>query len=167
MGDGDALRGVPRGRASAADHRPSVARPTSATRPEEGLMQLASLLEEARAAAPDQRILFRDQIAPFGTKAIAAIEPWLTDQVLAAFAVRVIARVGEQGEPQAAAKALRSARTRVPETIRGDVEWALSALKLAGRQAAAPEAVPVAAKPRARSAHENPLLSPQGRRAGR
>ncbi len=102
-------------------------------------MQLVSLLEEAQGASPDHRILWRDRIAPFGTRAIDGVEPWLTNGVLAAFAVRVILRVGQQGEPKAAAKVLRSARRRVPPQVQGDVEWALASLRLAARQAAAAE----------------------------
>jgi len=102
-------------------------------------VQLVSLLEEAQGASPDHRILWRDRIAPFGTRAIDGVEPWLTNGVLAAFAVRVILRVGQQGEPKAAAKVLRSARRRVPPQVQGDVEWALAALRLAVRQAAAAE----------------------------
>jgi hypothetical protein len=100
-------------------------------------MQLASLLEEAQGAPPDRRILWRDQIAPFGTRAIEGVEPWLTSSVLAAFAVRVILRVGQQGERQAAAKSLRAARRRVPVPVQGDVDWALAALRLAAREDAA------------------------------
>lgn len=102
-------------------------------------MQLVSLLEEAQVAAPDRRILWRDQIAPFGKRAIEGVEPWLASGVLAAFAVRVILRVGQQGEPEAAAKALRAARRRVPAQVQGDVEWALASLRLAAREAAAAE----------------------------
>ena len=102
-------------------------------------MQLASLLEEAQGASPDRRILWRDQIAPFGIRAIKGVEPWLTSAVLAAFAVRVILRVGQQGERQAAAKALRAARRRVPPEVQGDVDWALATLRLAARQDAAAE----------------------------
>jgi len=98
-------------------------------------MQLTSLLEEAQGATPDRRILFRDQIAPFGTRAIEGVEPWLTSDVLAAFAVRVILRVGQQGERIAAAKALRAARRRVPPRVLGDVEWALASLRLAAKEA--------------------------------
>ena len=105
-------------------------------------MQLVSLLEEAQVASPDHRILWRDRIAPFGTRAIDGVEPWLTNGVLAAFAVRVILRVGQQGEPKAAAKVLRSARRRVPPQVQGDVEWALASLRLAARQAAAAEMAP-------------------------
>ena len=102
-------------------------------------MQLAGLLEEARGASPDHRILWRDRIAPIGVRAIDGVEPWLASDVLAAFAVRVILRVGQQGEREAAAKVLRSARRRVPAPVQGDVEWALAALRLAARQAVAAE----------------------------
>jgi hypothetical protein len=105
-------------------------------------MLLASLLEEAQGAAPDRRILWRDQIAHFGKRAIEGVEPWLTSGVLAAFAVRVILRVGQQGEREAAAKVLRSARRRVPTQVQGDVDWALAALRLVARQAAAAEKAP-------------------------
>lgn len=98
-------------------------------------MQLSQLLEAAQGAAPDRRILFRDQIAPYGTAAIEGVQPWLTSEVLAAFAVRVILRVGQQGESVAAAKALRAARRRVPARVLGDVDWALAALRLAAREA--------------------------------
>jgi hypothetical protein len=131
-------------------------------------MQLASLLEEARGAPPDRRILWRDQIAPFGKRAIEGVEPWLTNGVLAAFAVRVILRVGQQGEREAAAKALRAARRRVPDRVQGDVEWALAALRLAARQAAAAEKVPpelpVTPAPAARV---QPYYSPVARRRRR
>ena len=136
-------------------------------------MQLTSLLEEAQGAAPDRRILFRDQIAPFGTRAIEGVEPWLTSDVLAAFAVRVILRVGQQGERVAAAKALRAARRRVPPRVLGDVEWALTSLRLAAREAAdaekAPAATPVAATGHAATAHApaamaRPRYSPVPRR---
>jgi hypothetical protein len=105
-------------------------------------MQLARLLAEAQGAPPDRRILWRDQIAPFGKRAIDGVEPWLTNGVLAAFAVRVILRVGQQGEPKAAAKVLRSARRRVSPQVQGDIEWALASLRLVARQAAAAEMAP-------------------------
>jgi hypothetical protein len=105
-------------------------------------MHLARLLEEAQGASPDRRILWRDQIAPYGKRAIEGVEPWLTSGSLAAFAVRVILRVRQQGEPKAAAKVLRSARRRVPPQVQGDVEWALASLRLAARQAAVVEKAP-------------------------
>jgi len=132
-------------------------------------MLLASLLEEAQGASPDRRILWRDQIAPFGKRAIDGVEPWLTNGVLAAFAVRVILRVGQQGERDAAAKVLRSARRRVPTQVQGDVEWALAALRLAARQAAAAEKAlempPVT--PSAPARPVRPYYSPVARRRRR
>ena len=126
-------------------------------------MQLVSLLEEAQVASPDHRILWRDRIAPFGTRAIDGVEPWLTNGVLAAFAVRVILRVGQQGEPKAAAKVLRSARRRVPPQVQGDIEWALASLRLAARQTAAAEKAlsqpPVVPSTRARPARPYPPVS--------
>ena len=41
-------------------------------------MHLARLLEEAQGDSPDRRILWRDQIAPYGKRAIEGVEPWLT-----------------------------------------------------------------------------------------
>src|SRR5450759_3060065 len=51
----------------------------------EGPMHLARLLEEAQGASPDRRILWRDQIAPYGKRAIEGVEPWMTSGSLAAF----------------------------------------------------------------------------------
>ena len=132
-------------------------------------MQLASLLEEAQGASPDRRILWRDQIAPFGKRAIDGVEPWLTSGVLAAFAVRVIMRVGQQGEREAAAKVLRSARRRVPPQVQGDVDWALAALRLAARQAAAAEKAPPepTVTPSAPARPVQPYYSPVARRRRR
>jgi hypothetical protein len=132
-------------------------------------MQLTSLLEEAQGAAPDRRILFRDQIAPFGTRAIEGVEPWLTSELLAAFAVRVILRVGQQGERLAAAKALRAARRRVPPRVLGDVEWALTSLRLAAKEAADAEKALArpAVTPRAPAASVQPYYSPVARRRRR
>ena len=70
-------------------------------------------------------------------RAIEGVEPWLTDGALAAFAIRVIWRVGEQGEPAAAVKVLRAARSGLPAHLQGDVDWALRSLVPALRQAAA------------------------------
>jgi len=91
-------------------------------------MPLTRLLAEAAVASADRRIEWRDQIAPFGRRAIEGVEPWLADSALAAFAIRVIWKVGERGEPEAAVKALRAARGRQPVHLQGDIDWALRAL---------------------------------------
>jgi hypothetical protein len=114
-------------------------------------MRLARLLAEAAAASPDRRIEWRDQIAPFGRRAIKGVEPWLADSALAAFAIRVIWKVGERGEPEAAVKVLRAARGRLPVHLQGDIDWALRALLPTLRQAAVPPAgTPGVSAPRSR-----------------
>ncbi len=85
---------------------------------------LAALLADAREADPAHRIDLRDPIAAHGAAAIEAVGPWLKEPTLAAFAIRVICRAGQDGERD-----------------RSDVDWALGVLKLERL----PE--PVAAKP--------------------
>ena len=116
--------------------------------PGEGTTELATLLEQARSAPPSRRIESRDPIAAYGPLAIEGVRPWLADEAMAAFAVRVIEKVGIDGEPALATEALRSARKRVPEAVTGDVEWALERLKAASRPAPAPAAAPAAPAPR-------------------
>ncbi len=108
-------------------------------------MELTALLETARSAPPDRRIESRDEIATFGALAIEGIRPWLTDDALAAFAVRVIERAGINGEPQLAAKVLRAARSKVPADVTDDVVWALERLRVASRPKPPPP--PAAAAP--------------------
>ena len=107
-------------------------------------MELTALLETARSAPPDRRIESRDQIAAFGALAIEGIRPWLTDDALAAFAVRVIERAGINGESQLAAKVLRAARSKVPAGVTDDVVWALERLRAASRPKPPPPPAAVA-----------------------
>ena len=92
-------------------------------------MQLAILLEEARNADPQHRIEWRDPIATFGERAITEVQPWLADPALAAFAIRVIGRVGEQGQAELATHALGTARRLVPRSLWADLDWALGRLR--------------------------------------
>jgi hypothetical protein len=92
-------------------------------------MKLALLLEEARTASPASRIEWRDQIAAFGPRAIEGVRPWLSSPVLAAFAIRVIERVGAAGEATLATQVLRSDRTTVPPAAAADIDWALQRLR--------------------------------------
>ncbi len=92
-------------------------------------MQLVVLLDQARTASPGERIEWRDRIAPYGQRAIDGVTPWLADSVLAAFAIRVIWRVGQAGSPEEATRALRAARGRLSPSDRRDADWALADLK--------------------------------------
>jgi hypothetical protein len=96
-------------------------------------MTLANLLTEARSASPGRRIEWRDRIAAYGERGIEAVSPWLTDDVLASFAVRVIDRAGLDGHAEAAILALRAWRKRTADGTRADIDWALRRLKVASR----------------------------------
>jgi hypothetical protein len=107
---------------------------------------LATLLVDARQADPAHRIDLRDPIAAHGAAAIEAVGPWLKEPTLAAFAIRVIARAGQEGEREIALATLRGARRRLDPRLRADVDWALGVLKLEK----APE--PVTARPASQAA---------------
>ena len=91
---------------------------------------LAALLADAREADPVHRIDLRDPIAAHGAAAIEAIGPWLKEPALAAFAIRVIARAGQDGEREIALTTLRGARRRLDPRLRADIDWAVAVLKL-------------------------------------
>lgn len=92
-------------------------------------MELAPLLEGAKAASPATRIGWRDRIAAHGPRAIEAVKPWLADPVLSAFAIRVIEQAGAHGDLALATQVLRTSRSRVPAAAKGDVDWALKQLR--------------------------------------
>lgn len=128
-------------------------------------MQLAALLDEAQAATPDRRIEWRDRIAPFGARAIQAVAPWLERPHLAAFAVRVIARAGEDGEIDLAARTLRAARRDASGTIRDDIDWALARLRTAAHKTTAAPATRTVRV--SRVVRERPFFTPVARRRTR
>lgn len=103
---------------------------------------LATLLARAEGADPAHRIDLRDPIAAHGAAAIEAVTPWLKVPALAAFAIRVIARAGLDGEREAAQAALRQARRRMDARLRADADWALGVLRVART----PEPAPVATR---------------------
>jgi hypothetical protein len=109
---------------------------------------LAALLADARAADPVHRIDLRDRIAAHGAAAIEAVGPWLKEPALAAFAIRVIARAGQDGERDIALTTLRGARRRLDPKFRADLEWALGVLKVEKAPAPAPVRPSVQAPPR-------------------
>ena len=108
---------------------------------------LAELLARAEGADAPNRIDFRDPIAAYGAAGIEAVTPWLKVPTLAAFAIRVIARAGMDGERAAAQTVLRAARRRMDARLRADVDWALSVLRVAP-VGAAPAPVPTRATSR-------------------
>jgi hypothetical protein len=67
---------------------------------------LKALMQAASVAPPSTRIEFRDRIAAFGTDAVAAIRPWLRDERLGAFAVRVVERAASYAADREAVQAL-------------------------------------------------------------
>jgi hypothetical protein len=109
--------------------------------------ELAALLADARDAGPAHRIDLRDPIAAHGAAAIEAVGPWLKEPALAAFAIRVIARAGQDGEREVAVATLRGARRRLDPRLRADVDWALGVLKVERAPEPAP-ARPAPAPPR-------------------
>jgi hypothetical protein len=109
---------------------------------------LATLLARAEGADPAHRIDLRDPIAAHGAAAIEAVTPWLKEPTLAAFAIRVIARAGLDGEREAAQAALRSARRRLDERLRADADWALGVLKVAPAPSPEPATARRTAAPR-------------------
>jgi hypothetical protein len=124
---------------------------------------LVALLADAREADPAHRIDLRDPIAAHGAAAIEAVGPWLKDPVLAAFAIRVIARAGLDGERDAALAALRQARRRLDPRLRADVDWALGVLKMErvaepAPTKPAPVAPPRVERPRTTSRRPRPSL---------
>ncbi len=124
---------------------------------------LAALLADARDADPAHRIDLRDPIASHGAAAIEAVTPWLKDPTLAAFAIRVIARAGLDGEREAAQAALRQARRRLDPRLRADADWALGMLRLGRPAPPAPAKRTLGAPART----ESPLYSGGPRPASR
>ncbi len=102
---------------------------------------LEQLVEQARSAPPNQRIELRDPIAAHGTAAVDAMAEWLADPQLTRFAVRVIGRVADLGERDAAVQSLGVAREEATPDQRADIDAELQRLGFTaraprGRQAA-------------------------------
>ena len=84
-------------------------------------VELDELLAKAAEASPSDRITFRDAIAGFGADAIVALEPWLSDQRLAAFAVRTIGRAAAT-DSDLAVRVLRAGYSSAPDKhLRSDI----------------------------------------------
>jgi hypothetical protein len=91
---------------------------------------LEEAIAGARAADRAARIEWRDRIAAHGVAAIEAIEPWVADPELGAFAVRVIGAVGASGESDAAIGSLVSVTRVAPSlAVRSDIGRELARLR--------------------------------------
>ena len=91
---------------------------------------LPSLLGAAADADPGERITFRDPIAAHGEAAIEAMTDWLADPRLAAFAIRVLERIGKNAQSSDAVGAVLVAvdREELPTHLIRDVDQALLSL---------------------------------------
>ena len=94
------------------------------------MTDLDHLLVAAQKAEPESRIDLRDQIAAHGERAIEAMTDWLADTRLAAFAIRVLERIGRTPETRAAVVDVLAAidREELPPHLAGDVDRALDGL---------------------------------------
>ena len=86
------------------------------------------LVEQARSATPNERIDLRDPIAVFGAEAIDAMAELLADPQLTRFAVRVVGRVADLVDRDAAVAALFAAREEATPDQRADIEAELKRL---------------------------------------
>ena len=112
---------------------------------------LDQLLERARTADPLDRIELRDPIAAHGEAAIDELTDWLADPRLAAFAVRVLERIGREAENRPAVVAELKAvdREDLAPGVAGDIDVALQGLGVVsrgGRAAKRPQSVTLARK---------------------
>lgn len=97
-----------------------------------GRLDVDGLLAGARHAGPAHRIEWRDRLAAHGELAIEGIKPWLGEPRFAAFAIRVIERAGQVGDPEreVALRVLRGARRKIDPGISPDLEWAVLRLRV-------------------------------------
>jgi hypothetical protein len=89
---------------------------------------LTVLLERARAASPNDRIDFRDAIAAHGEAAISAMVEWIDHPELWRFATKVLWRVAQSTDRDAAIEALRAAGAAASSDRRAAIDGELAAL---------------------------------------
>ena len=92
--------------------------------------ELDTLLDEVRRTDRATRIELRDRVAAFGQVAIDSMADWLDDREAAAFAVRVLERIGQQpGQLPPVIRALSDGYETAPTPeIAGDIIDALGRL---------------------------------------
>ena len=103
------------------------------TKAQEPMTDLDALLMKAREADPGDRIDLRDEIAAHGEAAIEAMNDWLADPRLAAFAIRVLERVGQSPAHRPAVLEVLAAidRDELPPHLESDLNRALGSLGVA------------------------------------
>lgn len=91
---------------------------------------LDDLLALASAASPADRILLRDPIAAQGALAIEAMADWLLEPTLAAFAIRVLERIGRSTteRTEVIGVLIEVDRVDLPEPILRDLDAAMATL---------------------------------------
>ena len=104
-------------------------RPRTSREPTPLPRDIAELLDRARAAAPNERIGYRDQIARAGQPAIGAMEVWIATGIHPGFAVRVIEAAGRLDWATESRAALRRALATADASTKNDLEAALVRLK--------------------------------------
>jgi hypothetical protein len=119
-----ATRSTPSTGSSAATPRPRTSR-ESAPLPRD----IAELLDRARAASPNERIGYRDQIARAGQPAIRAMEVWIATGIHPGFAVRVMEAAARLDWATESRAALRRALATADASTKNDIEAALVRLK--------------------------------------
>jgi len=104
------------------------------------MSELDDLLAQARDADPGDRIKLRDSIAAHGDAAIDAMIDWVGDQRLAAFAIRVLERIGMQSPHRSAVVDVLAAvdGTELSSHVLADLEGALASLGVGARSARTP-----------------------------
>jgi len=103
------------------------------TKAQEPMTDLDALLMKAREADPGDRIDLRDEIAAHGEAAIEAMNDWLGDPRLAAFAIRVLERAGQSPTHRPAVLEVLDAidRDELPPHLQSDLNRALGSLGVA------------------------------------
>ena len=92
--------------------------------------ELDDLLAQASSASPADRILLRDPIVAHGALAIEAMADWLLEPTLAAFAIRVLERIGRSTTERAEVIGvlIEVDRADLPEPILRDLDSAMAIL---------------------------------------
>lgn len=85
------------------------------------------LLQKVQGVPLNERMHHRNEVAAFGAAALDAVSPWLQDPRMAAFAIRVIGKIGDHDADRAVAlERLRACRPRLDPNHQSDVDEVLA-----------------------------------------